>query len=245
MIDAGPHSGNNRFRAARILALLSLVRDHVARKGSCSILDVGGTQAFWATWGGSVDWDSVSLTCLNRRIDDQGDGRIAFVEGDARDLSRYRDGAFDVVFSNSVIEHVGGWNDMLAMARGIRRVGRSYFVQTPYFWFPMEPHARTPFVHWLPESLAYRIILARKTRFWGRPADVHEAVWLLQSSRLVDARQFAALFPDAEIRRERFLGLTKSLVAVRRGEAVASEATVALPEAEPEPDERPRRVMAG
>lgn len=240
MIDISPYSGMNRFRAARIETIRSFVRTCIERQGHCEILDVGGTHSFWSIWGAGFDWDRARLTCVNRSFDQPRDARIHVVEGDARDLSRYADGAFDVVFSNSVIEHVGGWQDMVAMAGEIRRVGKAYLVQTPYFWFPIEPHARTPIVHWLPESLAYRIILARKTRFWGQPADVHEAVRLLQSSRLVDMRQFRALFPDAEITRERFLGMTKSLIATRRA-AAQGAIPLSVPEVSAmEPEQRLR-----
>lgn len=63
---------------------------------------------------------------------------IDAVLGDARDLSRYGDGEFDVVFSNSCIGHVGGFEDQLRMAREIRRVGRRYFVQTPNHGLPID-----------------------------------------------------------------------------------------------------------
>jgi len=215
MIDVRPTLRSNEFRAARIRSLKALVQASIDRSGGCDILDIGGTPQFWSNWRAEFDWSRTRLTCLNLWFDSPGDEWMRLVEGDARNLSTFGNCAFDVVFSNSVIQHVGNWHDMAAMAREVRRVGKSYFVQTPYFWFPIEPHTRTPLLHWLPESLAYRIVLARNTPFRRHSADVDGAMRLVQSARLVDSRQFKTLFPDAEIRRERLFGLTKSLIAVR------------------------------
>jgi hypothetical protein len=141
---------------------------------------------------------------------------VTIRQGDACDLSFAGDGEFDIAFSNSVIEHVGLWRDMQKMANEVRRVGKMYLVQTPYFWFPIEPHARTPFIHWLPDSMKYRIVMWRKCGYWGKQDSVSAAVETVQSAIMLDGRQMKSLFPDAEVRRERFLGLTKSLIAERR-----------------------------
>jgi hypothetical protein len=127
------------------------------------------------------------------------------------------DNSFDVIHSNSVIEHVGQWSGMMSMASEIRRIAPNYFVQTPYYWFPIEPHARTPFLHWLAESLKFRIVMAHKCGpFWLKALNVDEAMRTIQSSSLLDRRMFSALFPDATIISERVFGMTKSLMAVRK-----------------------------
>jgi hypothetical protein len=134
--------------------------------------------------------------------------------GDARDLD-VLDGSYDLVHSNSLLEHVGSWDDMRAVAATVRRVAPAYFIQTPYFWFPVEPHYRTPFIHWLPGSWQYRLVMARRLGFMRKAATISDAMATVDGIRLLDARQMGELFPDAEIRHERLLGLTKSLVAVR------------------------------
>jgi hypothetical protein len=135
--------------------------------------------------------------------------------GDARDLRSLSDMSFDLVHSNSVIEHVGRWADMEAMAHEVRRLAPGYFVQTPYFWFPIEPHCRTAFFHWMPESTRVSMLMRRPRGHWAKAANVRDAMRQIQSATLLDYRMLATLFPDARIHRERFLGLTKSLVAIR------------------------------
>src|SRR5436305_9486326 len=81
----------------------------------------------------------------------------SWVAGDGRALP-FRDGAFDVVFSNSVIEHVGDAASQRRFAREVARVGRAYWVQTPNRWFPVEQHLLTPLVHWLPKQWQRRLV---------------------------------------------------------------------------------------
>jgi hypothetical protein len=131
----------------------------------------------------------------------------------------FPDGAFDIVFSNSVIEHVGAPERQRLFAREIARVGRAYWVQTPNRWFPVEPHLLTPFLHWLPARA--RAWMARRFTVWQwvtRPAPDRRDFYIehfLGDIRLLGPAEMQRLFPEARIVRERLLGLTKSLVAVR------------------------------
>jgi SAM-dependent methyltransferase len=75
-----------------------------------------------------------------------------FVRADAAEGLPFADGEFDLVYCSSVIEHVARARRG-AFARELRRVGRGWFVQTPAWSFPLEPHALLPFAHWLPPRL--------------------------------------------------------------------------------------------
>jgi SAM-dependent methyltransferase len=122
--------------------------------------------------------------------------QIAYVQGDACALP-FADGAFDVVHSNAVIEHVGGRERQEAFVREAVRVGRRVFVTTPNRWFPIEVHTRLPLVHWLPEGPA------------GRAYDLAGKPWA-RETRLLGPSDLGSLFPGpVEIRN---LGLT--LVAI-------------------------------
>jgi hypothetical protein len=179
---------------------------------STTILDVGGTPFNWELAG-----IRSRLTLLNLsppRGFDALPANYGFVVGSGTQLE-FDEGAFDVVFSNSVIEHLGSWQQQRAFAREVRRVARGLWVQTPARGFPIEPHLMTPFLHYLP--LAWQRRLLRNFSVWGliaRPS--REAVdGFLRQTRLLGYQEMRELFPDCEIRRERFLGLTKSYVAVR------------------------------
>jgi SAM-dependent methyltransferase len=91
--------------------------------------------------------------------------RIPYVQGDACALP-FADGAFDVVFSNAVIEHVGDRRRQRLFVEEALRVGRRVFLTTPNRWFPIEVHTRLPLVHWLPDRLAHPVY-ERTGRGWA------------------------------------------------------------------------------
>ncbi len=133
------------------------------------------------------------------------------------------DNQYDIVYCNSVIEHVTGPKDEVVnmkskaqfeqtarihqkqFADEIRRIGKGYFVQTPYKWFPIESHTITPsFVQLLPrplQLLAYRLVPKKKT---------------LPDFNLLTIEDMKALFPDADLVYEKSMGLVKSIIAVKK-----------------------------
>lgn len=197
------------FRARRIRRFF----EALAIPAHASILDIGGTSFFWEL-ARDLQLPPCRVTVLNVAPPPVRSPIIeSWVCGDGRALP-FGDGVFDAVFCNSVIEHVGGDGDQERMAREIRRVAHSYFVQTPDPLFPVETHVLTPFVHWLPRAVRRRMIPYLTLRHWicgTDPGEVEE----LRSVRLIGIRTLSRLFPDAGIVRERFMGLSKSLVAIR------------------------------
>ncbi len=190
-----------RKRMAQFISLFGVV-------GATRILDVGGTVFNWKLFAVRPQ-----VTLLNIDGLKTGHDNFVFIEGDGCYLE-FPDGAFDIVYSNSVIEHVGGWEDQVSFAREAIRVGKSYYVQTPNKWFFVEPHLLTPFVHYLPHRWVKA--LARNFTVWGvltRPSR-KEAEDFVDSIRLLGEREVRHLFPGARISKERFFGFTKSLIAV-------------------------------
>jgi hypothetical protein len=128
----------------------------------------------------------------------------------------FRDASFDIVFSNSVIEHVGNNESQHRFASEVMRVGRAFWVQTPNRRFPVEQHLLTPLIHWLPRSVQSAIV--PRFTVWSllmRPMQDRREFYLrhyLEDIRLLTAGELRALFPGARIIRERFLGWTKSLI---------------------------------
>ena len=122
--------------------------------------------------------------------------QIEYVQGDACALP-FPDGAFDIVFSNAVIEHVGSRERQRKLVSEALRVGRRVFLTTPNRLFPVEVHTRLPLVHWLPDSLSHPIYGALRKEG-------------AKELRLLSPRAFAALFPG----RVRIANLGLTLAAI-------------------------------
>jgi hypothetical protein len=175
------------------------------------IIDVGGDDDFnWSFIGARP---RVTLLNVAHKTLEVSEPRFFKRVGDARSIP-YPTYLFDVAYSNSVIEHVGSWADQQCMAREVARVAPRYYVQTPNRDFFLETHTWTPLVHKLPVDLTR---VARNWTVWGwlvRPPQSYVDE-LLGQLRLLNEAELRQLFPDARIIREQFMGLTKSLIAVR------------------------------
>lgn len=190
---------------------MALFLDALAPGSDTRILDVGGTVAFWAS-----SRVTSPIVVLNPAPWAAGDGppNIAFVQADGT-ATGYGDRAFDIVFSNSVIEHLGTIDEQRKMACEIRRIGRSYWVQTPARRFPFDGHLIAPFVHWLPRRLRRHVAPITPYALL-RHASPAQARAMVDQIRLLSAGEVRDLFPDATLLREKAFGLTKSYIAVRQ-----------------------------
>jgi Methyltransferase domain len=199
---------SRRSRARRMARCVNLL----GIRADTRVLDVGGTLDIWR-----LAPVLPRLVLLNEPRAGCEPGAPA-VFGDGRALP-FPDRAFDVVFSNSVIEHVGGAESQARFAAEIARVGKTYWVQTPNRRFFIEPHLCTPFVHWLPPAWQRRLLGWGTVWEWiAKPSPDRREYYLdhyLTRIRLLTAAGLRTLFPEARILKERFLGCTKSLVAFR------------------------------
>jgi hypothetical protein len=203
------------YRARRLAWFVALADEVLKTKRECRILDLGGNSSYWRdlepVWRGR----NLKFTLVNMAPEAGLSDPYTAINADARSMAQFADQSFDIVHSNSVLEHVGRWKEMRAFAAEIRRLAPRYFVQTPYFWFPLEPHFRVPFFNWLPEPVRLSLVMWRGCGAFPRAENIDDAVRFIEDSNLVDVKRFRALFPDAEIKRERVYGLTKSLIAIR------------------------------
>jgi hypothetical protein len=202
-----PDSLANRFRRRRFRFFASLL---APLPRPVRVLDVGGTGAFWRQMGDPRAL-GIDLVLLNTAAEPSYG--IETVTGDGRDMAMFGDGDFDVVFSNSVIEHLSEWEDQRLMADEIQRVGRRFFVQTPSRYFPIEPHFLLPCFQFLPLSARVALVRRFALGYHDRIPDPVEARRAVEEIRLLGARELLLLFPGASLYRERVLGLTKSYVA--------------------------------
>lgn len=198
-------AGSPRARAARMKSFVEIMKLRPGQR----VLDLGGTTKLWRL----VD-TPLRVTVLNldeQRIDERryGEHEFTIVRGDATDVKAFGDGSFDLVFSNSCIEHVGPPEKQAAFAREVRRLAPSYWVQTPAMGFPIEAHTGLPF--WWTYPTAVREGLIRR---WGQTRPDYAE--FIAGTCVLSRRDLRRFFPDARITPERFMGLTKSHTAWRR-----------------------------
>jgi SAM-dependent methyltransferase len=183
------------------------------------VLDLGGGTFFWelAHAEGRLLPRVTVLNILPPR--GQLPPSVSWVTGDAKNAP-LGNHSFDIVFCNSLIEHLVDWRSQCILADEVRRLAPNYFVQTPDKYFPIEPHFLTPFIHWLPKTARRHLI--RNFSVWGllrRPTQAY-VDRTVEELRLLSKNEMRTLFPEAEIKSERVLGLSKSIVACMKTTAV-------------------------
>jgi hypothetical protein len=208
--DENASSLSNKLRAKRFRLFEQLT---AAMPRPLRILDVGGTNDFWEKrgWTGRRD---VEIFSLNRVAEPQRHENVKPLAGNAADLAQFADGSFDIAFSNSVIEHLFTFETQRRMAAEIQRVGKAFWVQTPNFWFPMEPHFQVPGWQWMPLNVRVAIIRRFRCGWRGPCADREGAVKLVEEVQLLSRSAMQEIFPGATLIPERFCGLVKSWTAV-------------------------------
>ena len=218
--NTASHSLANRLRRQRFSFFESLL-ERVPRP--VKILDVGGSAGFWRQMGYHRKSD-LRVVVLNNDVAEikhtdsptnettSGQSNISFVLGDARCMTAVASGEFDVVFSNSVIEHLGSIGEQVQMMEEVRRVGARYFVQTPNYWFPVEPHFHFVGFQFLPVPVRVALLQTFPLGWSGRVRDAEQAEAIVSSINLLCRSDLKTMCPEAKIYSERLFGITKSLI---------------------------------
>ena len=204
------------FRAKRFAVIQNIIQQILDEKGHCQILDLGGSEKYWLIGEDFIKANRHRLhfTIINPEQQESRDPALfTFSIGDATDLALFSDRKFDFVHSNSVIEHVGDRDAMRRFAENTRRLGKHFYMQTPNFWFPYEPHFRFPGFQWLPASLRAFLMTKARMGFFEKQASYKDAKWHVDSIRLLSAGDVKQLFPEAKVVKERVFGLPKSIMA--------------------------------
>jgi 2-polyprenyl-3-methyl-5-hydroxy-6-metoxy-1,4-benzoquinol methylase len=210
-----PNSLGYKFRIKRLQEFEKLFFSRFSGLEKIEILDVGGTSYFWQH-STLLSHPGLRITLLNLYPVETSHPAIHAVQGDATDMSEFEKGSFDLVFSNSVIEHLYTLEQQQKMASEILRVGKSYFIQTPNVYFPIEAHYALPFAQYYPKGLLHLILTQTKfsrLKKWSSA----EASQYIAEIRLLNAQEMKALFPGASLLKEKVLGLTKSITAHNLG----------------------------
>jgi hypothetical protein len=177
------------------------------------VLDVGVTDSAWRSGNfleSHYQWPEritavapVIMPTFERTFPE-----VRFVVADGRSLPFEAD-AFDIGFSNAVIEHVGSRADQKRFVEEMVRTCRTVFIATPNAGFPLDPHTLLPFVHWLPRRVRHPLLRWSGNGHWASEAALNP----------LNAATLGSLFPpgcDVRIDKQRVLGLTTVLVAIAR-----------------------------
>jgi hypothetical protein len=214
------HAYARHARRKRAALFRALFPDALER----SILDLGGSDGshFAMVVPGHKN---VTIADIDRKQLDKAETKYGFKtrQIDGTLTMPFDDGEFDIVFCSSVIEHVTGPKEKVGKIRDtavfeaeavplqqkfaseIRRIGRGYFVQTPYKHFPIESHTNSP-------GLVMLLPRAAQLEIWKRWPTCRHA----PDFHLLTVKDMKRFFPGAEIHLESALGLTKSIMAVKR-----------------------------
>ena len=103
---------------------------------------------------------------------------------------------------------------MIDFANESRRVGLMYYHQTPDVVFPVEPHYGVPFLHWVPSPIRAELVSKFKLGYGEKKNTIEKAAFAIDHTQIVSVWMMRQLFPDALIKRERYLLLPKSIVVM-------------------------------
>jgi len=203
------NSINQKFREKRFHFFTTLL-EGIKSDEPIHILDIGGTEIYWERMKFTSN-NNVIITLLNLETVPAKNNNFISIKGDACDLSSFKDKQFDIVFSNSVIEHLFSIDNQKKMANEAMRVGKFYFVQTPNYFFPIEPHWLFPFFQFLPFKT--RVFLTKNFDLghYKKSANKEDAIKRVNEVKLLTEKQMKNLFPRGKVYRETFLSLVKSI----------------------------------
>ena len=204
-----PNSFGERARSKRAEMLLAVFPDLAGMK----VLDLGGTASFWER----LPVNPIHVTTLNSVTVKPTQPWHQHVVGDACEPPpEVAGGSYDLVFSNSTIEHVGDRQRRARFAEVTRSLSSRHWIQTPNRWFPIEPHVLFPLQQFLP--LTGRALVHR---YWPlvhtRSPSVAAGRIQAGHTELLDRAEMEAIFPESRIESEVVVqGLPpKSLIAIR------------------------------
>lgn len=216
-------STKSRQKRARIF------REHFPIRRDTLILDLGsedGSNISFVLQETDFEPHNIYIADIDKRALEKGAKDFGFnpVLLDESGKLPFADEFFDIVYCSSVIEHATVAKNEIwkitsgkkfretslaaqkAFADEIRRVGKSYFVQTPSRNFPIESHSWLPLASFLPRPILLKT-LKTSNRFWIKKT--------VPDYNLLDRKEMKKLFPEAKILTEKKFGLVKSIIAIK------------------------------
>lgn len=197
------NSFGKAWRLERMKQFLALVKPPAGAK----IIDLGGHLPMWQWFDHDYE---VTLVNLPGSYKSTGKfGQYTFMEGDATNLSEnFADKSFDIVFSNSVIEHVGDKSKQADFASEVMRLAKGYWIQTPSNYWPIEPHTGVVGYWLLPKFVQENL-----HKSWEKELPVWTE--MVRSTTVLSKKRMRELFPDTKLYVERKFLLEKSYAAYK------------------------------
>jgi hypothetical protein len=210
----------SRLRLKRFERIKKIIIDCYAKYGKVDIIDIGGTKMYWdlVTDKSFLVENKCKVSIINLPSSmalPENDEVFCYFEGDGCNLCDFSNKQFHIAHSNSVIEHVGNDVNRKKIASEIKRVSEKYYIQTPNFWFPIEPHFLTPFFHWLPKSARIKLVQHFKLGWYPKAKNKRQAREFIDECNLLSKKSLIKLFPKATVYKERlFLVFIKSWILI-------------------------------
>ena len=213
-----PRSLRFKLRKNRSKHIVALVR-HIINSENITelrICDLGGTYRYWNVFPFDEFPDitfEISLVNIMEKSFKQevhfSNVRFVSMIGDGCNMENTDTDHYHICHSNSVIEHVGNWKRIKEFVQETTRIGKYYYIQTPNYWFPIEPHYMLPFVHFLPRPIHTSILRLIKE------LDFDRATANFDENRMLSRREFKHIFPNCDHHMEWFI-LPKSFIATTK-----------------------------
>jgi hypothetical protein len=211
ILDATSRQGISwYFRKRRMRHFLTYL-DSIDKE-QVHILDLGGTTFFWERLG-LANSKKVKVVILNLSLQASSFDNMECVVGNVTDLNSFPKRNFDIVFSNSVIEHLFSYENQQKMASNIMSLSNRVFIQTPNYYFPVEPHFMFPFFQYLSKKLKMYLVLHFSLGSYPVMSDDEAAEKAVEEIKLLRPGQMRLLFPTLNIGFEKLLFINKSIIA--------------------------------
>jgi hypothetical protein len=210
-----PDSFVNKLRKNRFTHVQSIINALIEKKGTIRILDLGGDLSYWE----NMNWKNTSthislLNLASITIPDDSKHLFEAIQADALKCP-FPDYTFDLVFSNSAIEHMGSLQNQKIFAQEVKRLAHNYIIQTPSFWFPLEPHCRIPFFQFIPHGIRAVMLMIFKIHYFPKAKNYREGIEASKTTMMMGKTKFKSFFPDAIISTEFLWGMPKSYTAIK------------------------------
>ena len=206
------------FRKRRLRRFQDQLEEIYQKKKKVRIIDIGGSFDYWKLLPESYYKKfniSIVIVNIEKKIKAKDKKKFIFADATTNLWDKIDQNKFDIMHSNSVIEHVGTYKKMQKFAENFLNFHGKYFVQTPNYFFPIEPHFMTPFFHWMPLKIQVWLVYNFQLGFMKKAKNKSDAIEIIKTCNLLKKKQFSLLFPNAFISTERFLIFNKSLIAIK------------------------------